>query len=151
MKFIYKKLVTFAVTVVKLYRQKHKQMANSISIKKSKIQVKYSAITNKEDDSNMITCVIPAFDICFTANNEEEVGTKSAIMIKAFFEFWLKKQGVKQFGLEIHKLGFRANKMHDAIMKDLINGNRVNSNFSNMKIVNPDGKKQIEFEEELAA
>ncbi len=84
-----------------------KKQENYVQIKKGgRISSGFFYIAQKEE-SGMISCNIPAFDIWFSASSEEEATHRAKSMVNTFFRYWILDAGWKQFVLQLHKLGFK--------------------------------------------
>jgi hypothetical protein len=80
-------------------------------------------------EGEYISAYIPAYDIYFSCKGDIEKATKRAkIMVRAFFDFWVKNQGEKSFFLQLHKLGFRTNN-HNYTLKRLLNKEKFDTQF----------------------
>lgn len=102
----------------------------------------YNFTSYHKEIEGRFSVYIPAYKMFLSAKTKEEIKNKSIFMVKSFYEFHLKQNGLKNFMLEIHKLGFRT-KNHDFIMKNLINGRPTNSKF-NQNIVDTPKNFNIE-------
>lgn len=98
-------------------------MANKaeIKFKDGHITTKFDIISLEENDKGGISCYIPAFDIYFSVQSESQIVKRGGNAVRAFFQFWLRREGQRKFFLELHKLGFRTNN-HTAILKELLDG-----------------------------
>lgn len=101
----------------------------------NKINISWGYVTLfKREDSGMVSCYIPSFDIYFSAKDDSAIKNKSSALTHMFFDYFLsdRKTGLKALAIQLHKLGF-VEKMH--ILKDLINKKRVSAKFNHSPII----------------
>lgn len=84
--------------------EKNKDNYSYLNIKDGKITTKFTVFFLHED--GFVNCYIPSFDIYYSAPNDAEAKRRAPIMMKSFFNFWLKNEGWKSFLLQVRKLGF---------------------------------------------
>lgn len=90
-----------------------------------------------------VTCKVPAFDLHFSSPNDEaEVKKRAGAMVRAFFNYWIKDVGPKQFFLELHKLNWRTEN-HNYALKKLLNKEKIDTKFQGPTEL-PDGFKKVE-------
>ncbi len=88
----------------------------------------------KDEVEGRISCFIPSFDIYFSATSIDEVKTKGTRIVKIYIDYYFlhSKNRLKDFVLQIHKLGFKA--INDAItIKNLINNIPTQAKFKSSK------------------
>lgn len=98
-----------------------------IDIRKDGIKFGFHLHYIKEEDG-MYSFHIPAYNIHYSAPSFEEGDRRSVIMVSSFFNFWVLKQGFRQFVLQIFKLGFKTQN-HDEF-KRLLNRTDLNARLS---------------------
>lgn len=94
-----------------------------------------------EEKGGNYSWYVPAYDIYFSSPSKEEGSRRAKLMVSSFFNFWVKQQGIKQFGLQLHKLGFRATNDHHTTLQQFLNNHIVKSKFKS-----PESKLPFDFE-----
>jgi hypothetical protein len=73
----------------------------------------------KKEKSGNYSFYIPSFDIFFGATSVEEGDKRRQILLDSYLHFWVERQGLNKFALELHRLGFRATS-HNVVMGEMI-------------------------------
>jgi hypothetical protein len=73
----------------------------------------------KKEKSGNYSFHIPCFGIFFGASSLEEGKERRSILLNSYLDFWVHKQGLNKFALELHRLGFRA-ASHNVVMGEMI-------------------------------
>lgn len=67
----------------------------------------YSFRTFFKKEGNLISCIIPAFDISFTVTEGEDRNAVGIAMVNSFIDYWAINYGLMRFAIELKKLGFK--------------------------------------------
>jgi len=100
----------------------------TIRINQGHIDINYRILANNTENGKYYDCFVPAFNLKFCTDSEENITRYSKIMITSFFNYFIKKENFNSLILEIHKMGFRT-EMHNFAMKEILNNKRKNANF----------------------
>ena len=91
-----------------------------INIQKRNIHYQYSVYT-REESNGMYSWYVPGFNMFFSSRTESDGQKRAAAMVKSFFiDYFERQKNFRSFVLELHRLGFRANKLHDLTINKLL-------------------------------
>ncbi len=93
------------------------------------VNIQYAILMHVEQ--GIFSCIIPGFDIVFSAKDESAIDKKAATLVKSTFDHFLihtEKNKLKSLALELHKLGFKSH--NDMLtMRDLVNNKLIKAKF----------------------
>jgi hypothetical protein len=89
-----------------------------VSFDRGKINVNFITMLKKEGDDGY-SCLLPGFDLVFSAPTKDEIDRRSSVMMHAFLDYWVLNQGWSKFIKHMNELGFRA-PLHALKMKELL-------------------------------
>lgn len=129
-----------------------KKSETKVCFENGRVRVYYSVVAKVKENGKHL-CVIPGFNLMFSANNDDEVTQRSGAMIKTYINYYLKEENFQSLLKKLHQIGFRAPEQHAYIMKELLNKKRRNAKFKSNNETIPnffdDGKRieNLEMEE----
>lgn len=108
------------------------------------VHIVWGFTTYRRKEEGKLSCYIPAFDIYFSAKDEEVMQQKSRALTNMYISHFANdgKTGLKKLVMQLHKLGFKA--PNDALtMKRIMNNELVNAKFSH-KLPSPSNFSESE-------
>ena len=135
-----------------------KQVIPHITIKKGDGKVViysgYTIFYKQFREGGRISCAIPSYDIYFSADSQDKVIEKGRKIVKMYIDHFMShsKNKLKDFLIQIHTLGFKANNDSYTI-KSIMDNKDTNAKFNSQKNVESsiaEQKKAIVDEMELA-
>ena len=128
----------------------------AIKVEKGEIAIhaKYTVYYDEiKEEGHRISCAIPAFDVYFSVDDHNKIPEKSRKIISMYMDHFMihGKNKLKDFVLQIHKLGFVAPK-DSFVIKSLLDKHDINAKFRSQKLVDESllESKTIEAETEFA-
>ena len=89
----------------------------NVTLEPQKITTTYNVLI--KNANNKFYCYIPAFDLTYSANTEDEITKRADKMVKSFVNFYFDEDSPKNFFIALHKLGFRTPN-HILVMKEAL-------------------------------
>jgi len=87
----------------------------------------------KKEGDDGYSCLLPGFDLVFSAPTKEEVDRRTPVIMNAFLDYWVLNQGWNKFVRHMNELGFRA-PMHALKMKELLEKRSVKTKMTAQNI-----------------
>jgi hypothetical protein len=94
-------------------------------------KVSYGIHFHYVQQDGFFNAYIPGFDLSFCTQDREKLKERATQISTAYLRYFLNKEGMKRFALEMHKKGFIATNHHDKVMSDIMHNKSVNTKFKN--------------------
>ncbi len=123
---------------------KTQEITPFVSVKKKgreiNIQSTYTIFYKKNRSGGRVSCAIPSFDIYYSVDafDRDKVVDKGRRILKMYFDHFMvhSKNKIKDFVIQIHKLGFRAS--NDSLMiRKIMDSPDSQAKFSSQKLTDP--------------
>lgn len=123
-------------------------------VDKNTVNVSYQFDTLIKENSGGCSCFIPGFRIYFACKNQEGVEIKAKAMASMYLNYFFNdsKNGLKNFTLQLNKLGYKADN-HNITVKSLINNKALLAKFKPSNSFIPSDfadAKSVAMEQELS-